>query len=173
MRTTKRIDVSVRWMPLAVGLMACCLVVASTGCNQGPAKPDDLPELTACTITVNYKGAPVEGASVLLSPSSGNKFSAIGTTDASGKAVLKTDGKFEGVAAGEYRATVKKMEKVNVDLGGTPETPEEMAEYQKKVAAVEAPKSLIPEKYSSFTSSGLTVTVAAGTPIDETFDLTD
>ncbi len=173
MKTTKKVDNSVRWMPLAAGLIACCLVVASSGCNKGPAKPDDLPELTACTITVNYKGAPVEEANVLLSPTSGNKFSAIGTTDASGKAVMKTDGKYEGVVAGEYRVTVKKMEKVDVNLGGTPETPEEMAEYQKEAAKAKAPESLIPKKYSSFTSSGLTVNVAEGTPVDETFDLTD
>ena len=161
-----------RWLSLVAGLSACCLLSVSVGCNQGPAKPDHIPDLTACSVTVTYNGQPVQGASVLLAPTSG-QLSAAGVTDSSGKAVLKVDGMWEGVAPGEYRVTVTKMEKVEGTLGPTPENPAEYEEYQKKLDAQPAPKHLIPEKYSGFTTSGLTITIADGTPVKETFELTD
>ena len=161
-----------RWLVLVAGLSACCLLSVSVGCNQGPAKPDHIPDLTACSITVTYNGQPVEGASVLLAPTSG-QLSAAGVTGSSGKAVMKVDGMYEGVAPGEYRASVTKMEKVEGNLGSTPEDPVEYEAYQKKLDALPAPKHLIPEKYSGFTTSDLTITIADGTPVEATFELTD
>lgn len=172
MKTTRSVPASLWRRPWVAGLIAGCVLAASVGCDQGPAKPDNLPDLTPCTVTVMYKGQPVQDANVVLAPDSG-QFSAAGTTDAAGKALMKTDGKYEGVAAGKYRALVTKMEKVENTLGGTPQNPQEMEEYQKKVKAMPAPKHLIPEKYSTFTTSGLTVTIAGGTPAEETFELTD
>jgi len=131
-----------------------------------------MPDLTPCIITVTYKGAPVEDANVLLAPKSGD-LSAAGTTDASGRAIMKTDAKYEGVAPGEYRATVTKREKLNVDLAPSPEDPEAYAKTLEGQQAQPAPKHLIPEKYSSFDTSGLTVTIDEDTGPEVTFELTD
>ena len=154
------------------GVIACSLLSAFGGCSKGPAKPDNIPDLTPVTVTVTYNGQPVAEASVLLSPISG-QFAAAGTTDSAGKAVMKTDGMYDGVAPGEYRATITKREKLDVDLGETPEDPAQLAAYEEKLASMPVPKHLIPEKYSSFSTSGLTVTVAGGAPLEETFELSD
>lgn len=172
MKTTRKVSASPLGLSRVVGLTACCAGILLAGCNKGPAKPDDMPDLTACTVTVTYKGEPVSEASVLFAPKSG-KYSAAGTTDASGKTVMKTDGKYDGVAAGEYQVSITKKEKLESDLGETPEDPAQLAEYEKKLRAQPAPKHLIPEKYSSFGTSGLAVTITDGTAAEETFELTD
>ncbi|MDD4786178.1 MAG: hypothetical protein PHO07_03320 [Pirellulales bacterium] len=119
-----------------------------------------------------YSGQPVEGADVLLAPKSG-QFSAAGITDAAGRAIMKTDGTYEGVVPGEYLASVTKLEKTATDLGPSPEDPEEYAKMQEKIKALPAPEHLVPEKYSSFTTSGLVVSVIAGTAAELTFELAD
>jgi len=162
-----------RWLSSAVVmLLGGCLIVASIGCTQGPQRPADLPDLTPCTITVTHNGSPVEGADVLLSPKSG-KFSAAGTTDASGKAVMKTNATYEGVAPGEYMATVKKLEKLDYVAPPRPEDPSKIFEWEEELKNQPQPKQLLPEKYGSFASSELTITIADGTPAAATFELTD
>ena len=149
------------------------LLLTIWGCSQrGPAKPDHIPDLTPCVIQVTYNGQPVEGASVLLAPTSG-QHSAAGLTDATGKAVMRTDGLYDGVVAGEFMASVTKKEKLELDLGETPEDPAEYAAYEARLRAQPKPKHLLPEKYSSFTKSGLTLRVAEGTASEETFELND
>lgn len=155
-----------------VALAICSLLIATSGCNRGPSKPSHIPDLTPCVITVTYNGQPVADASVLLAPQTG-EFSAAGLTDAEGKAVMKTDGMYEGVVAGEYMASVTKREILDLDLGESPQDPAEYAAYEAKLKSQPMPKHLIPEKYSSFTRSGLTVTVSEGTPTETTFELTD
>ncbi len=149
-----------------------CVLLASLGCGGGPEKPDDMPALTPCEITVTYKGEPVEGASVLLSPKSG-KYSAAGITDGSGNAVMKTNATFEGVVAGEFLATVTKLEDTGYVAPPEPEDPEEWAAWEKELSNQPKPKHLLPEKYTSFDPAGLTLTVSEGSPVEETFELTD
>lgn len=158
----------------AVGTFtALGLLLAASGCSQGgPTKPDHIPDLTPCVVQVTYNGHPVEGANVLLAPVSG-QHSAAGITDATGKAVMRTDGLYEGVVAGEFMASVTKKEKLALDLGGTPEDPAEYAAYEAKLRAQPKPKHLLPEKYSSFTKSGLTLRVTEGMGNEETFELSD
>ena len=157
---------------LMAAFVTCGLVFATVGCNNGPEKPDHIPDLTPLTITVMYNGQPVEGASVLLAPKSG-QFSAAGNTNAAGQAVMKTDGMYEGVVPGAYRASVTKREDLDIDFGPSPSDPAEYAEWEQKLKNQPVPKYLVPEKYSSFGSSGLTVTVAEGEPGETTFELTD
>lgn len=153
-------------------LATCSLLITASGCNRGPSKPSHIPPLTACVIKVTYNGQPVADASVLLAPQTG-EFSAAGLTDAEGKAVMKTDGMYEGVVAGEYLASVTKREILDLDLGESPQDPAEYAAYEAKLKNQPMPKHLIPEKYSSFTRSGLSVTISEGTPSEATFELTD
>lgn len=157
---------------LAGGIIACGLLLTSFGCDESVAKPDHIPPLTPLTVTVLYDGQPVEGASVLLAPESG-KYSAAGITDASGKAVMRTDGLYDGVVAGTYLASVTKKEKLELDLGPTPEDPAEYAAYEAKLKAQPKPKHLLPEKYSSFGTSGLKVSITEGSETQETFELSE
>ena len=47
------------------------VVAALLGCGGGPTRPDDLPPLTACTLTVAYQGTPLADATVTLTPEAG------------------------------------------------------------------------------------------------------
>ncbi len=141
------------------------LVLASVGCGGGPVKPAHLPDLVSCSVKVTHNGTPVEGAKVLFAPETGN-FAAAGTTDKSGAAVLYTDGAYAGVVAGSYKVSVTKLEVLDVDFGPTPSDPVEYAAWEKKLRDQPKPKHLIPEKYSSFGSSGLSATVSAGSSSD-------
>lgn len=167
-----------RWTLFPRGLpVAICLglgmVFTMVGCSKGPAKPDHIPDLMPLTVTVNYNGQAVQGANVLMAPRSG-QFSAAGTTDRAGRAVMKTDAIYDGVVPGEYRVSVTKMQTPDVEVGETPEDPAEYAEWVKRQESlVVETKHLIPERYASFGTSELSVTVAQGTPTDVTFDLTD
>ena len=157
--------------PIAA-LLGLGVLLAIGGCGTGPVKPDHIPELTPLTITVNYHGQPVDGASVLMAPTSG-RFSAAGTTDRAGRAVMKTDATYEGVVPGAYRVSVTKLETPEVDLGETPDDPAQYAEWVKKQESlVVETKHLIPERYASFGTSELSVTVDQGTPADVTLELT-
>ena len=155
-----------------LALAAGGLLFATAGCGGGPEMPENIPPLTPTTITVTYNGEPVEGASIVLAPESG-EFPAAGLTDASGTAVMKTEGMYAGVAAGNYLASVTKLEKVDNNIGTAPTDPAKYAEYQKKLESRKIPKHLVPEKYSSFGTSGLSVAVTEGKPVQETFELTD
>ncbi len=153
-------------------LLGGCAFLTSIGCGGGPAKPDDMPALTPCTITVTHNGEPVEGASVLLSPKSG-KYSAAGITDGSGTAVMKTNATFEGVVAGDFLATVTKLEETGYVAPPEPSDPQKYEEWEAELKKQPKPKHLLPEKYTSFDSAGLTITVSEGSPAEETFDLAD
>jgi hypothetical protein len=85
------------------------LILILTGCTNAD-KPKDLPKLYPCTITVTQEQQPLAEASVFITPAEWNKWNAGGTTDSSGKAVLYTHGKYNGVPAGTYKVTVNKYE---------------------------------------------------------------
>lgn len=163
--------VSIRPLRWVVCSLACgALLVAVTGCGGGADRPEGMPELSPATITVTYKGQPVEGATVTLAPTSGT-YSAGAVTDASGKAVMKTNGTYDGVAPGDYMVSISKVEAIG---GNTGESSSDPAAYaQAFEAAAAKPTHLIPEKYSAPSTSGLTLKVTEGTPVDETFELTD
>jgi hypothetical protein len=159
--------------PMAA-LLGLGMVLAIGGCGTGPVKPDHIPDLTPLTITVNYNGQPVHDANVLLAPTSG-QYSAAGTTDQAGRAIMKTDATYDGVVPGEYRVSVTKIETPNVDIGETPEDPAKYAEWVKmQESLVVETRHLIPERYASFGTSELSVTVDQGTSsAEETLELTD
>ncbi|MCL2004573.1 MAG: carboxypeptidase-like regulatory domain-containing protein [Planctomycetaceae bacterium] len=113
------------------------------------------------TGTVTYNGQPLEGANVTFTPQTeGEGHPAYGRTDADGRYTLQTQlGNPEaGTTAGEYLVSITKREAV-ADMGGEGQGPAPPA------------RSLIPERYGSFASSGLTATVARGNSVFD-FDLT-
>jgi len=108
-------------------LIALLLLI---GCRRTVPRPEGMPDLVPCTVTVTFGGETIENVGVLLrSKESGNRWGAGGRTDAKGKIVLKTAGAFEGVVPGEYIISFsKRVTRSDSPMGG------EM--------------SLIPEKYA-------------------------
>ena len=98
----------------------------SFGC--GPKLPEGMPKLHPCTLTITQEGQPLEGALVALMSNDSTlaKWAPSGVTDTSGKVVLKTQGKYDGAAAGEYKVIVTKevVEKGVVLQEETATTPE-------------------------------------------------
>lgn len=140
------------------------------GCSRGPAKPDDLPALTSCTLTILYKGSPLSDATVTLVPKNGN-WVGVGQTGADGRVALQTNGRYEGVPLGTYAVTVRKPSET-AKLPPDPTTPEEDRAYTEALKAAKSAKPLIPEKYAKPETSGLSVTVSES-PLSETLELTD
>lgn len=137
------------------------------------------------TGTVTYKGQPLGEATVSFQPVSSEGEPASGLTDASGNFTLTSAGANDGgrgALPGDYVVSVKKYE-------AAPPDPDEAAynkgeidynELQSRISAkgpqgqkVTASKSLLPTKYESPSSSGLTATVKAGKNEPFKFDLVD
>jgi|BioPla2DNA2_1021312.scaffolds.fasta_scaffold21451_2 hypothetical protein len=93
-------------------LVLACACALTLGCNKGPKKPADLPDLYPTTITVTYDdGEPVPDATVVLrlaQQGGGRSWNCAGTTDAQGKVEMMTDGNWKGVPAGDYQGMVTK-----------------------------------------------------------------
>ncbi len=86
-------------------------VTAAVGCG-GEKKPNGLPNLFPCTLTITQENSPLENATVLAIPddSSLDKWPISGTTDAAGIVSLITYGKFNGIPEGSYTILITKEE---------------------------------------------------------------
>ncbi|MFM1995690.1 MAG: hypothetical protein RLZZ111_77 [Planctomycetota bacterium] len=138
-----------------------CLALLATGCGR---RIDDKwtrlrPPVYPATGVVEYQGRPVAGATVMLLSGADDGTDpqaqmAHGRTDATGQFRLRRYKESEGAVAGEYRVTVKKVEFIDT----TPAKPQPDRDYP----PIE--KSVLPEKYANFKTSGLTATVTAQGP---------
>jgi hypothetical protein len=144
-----------KWAACLAGLVA----IAGCGSSSGLAT-------TPVSITVTYKGQPVEGANVSMSNMSAQPPAvAVGRTDAQGVAVMKI-GEDDGAVKGTYLVMINKYE-----AGESTASAEVESESYDPNVQTKAPKSLLPVKYAS-PASGLTLDVG-DTPIQQTFDLVD
>jgi hypothetical protein len=155
-------------------ILGCCVAMALcvfSGC--GPSGP----ELAPATGVVKYKGAPLEGASVSFWAEKAAN-AASGVTDAEGKFTLTTNGE-PGAPLGKGQISISKKTGGQIKM-----TAEEMkTKMQSKgpsfmtdmyKEAKDEVKSLIPERYANYSSSGLTAEVKKGAANDlGTFELTD
>lgn len=132
--------------------VAVTIVLALTGCGGGAA-------LKSATGTVTYKGAPVEGVTVVFAPATGS--TGYGLTDAAGKYTITTDGK-PGAPIGKYNVMLSKTESAESAMPSA--SPADMVkgaqEMGKKGArgGSLASKAVIPAKYS-LPDNGLTAEV--------------
>jgi hypothetical protein len=149
--------------------LTALLVLVLSGCSN----PDGKYSKVEGTIT--YNGQSVDGATVSFQPVAPDGESASGLTDASGKFKLSSVGAVDGgrgALPGEYRVTVVKRE-------APPPDPDQAAfdrgeidynQLQERLSRKNPyastgggkTKSLIPEKYATASSSGLTATVVKG-----------
>ena len=145
-------------------LLAAVLSVAFLGCGpKGPKKPDGMPELFPCVLTLTKGGAPVDGAIVTLHPTSGDsQWKPSGVSDAQGVVNLATYGNFPGAPAGSYKVTVMKSEPIDSPMksDGT------SGEIDFKASDV-----YVDNKYAYAPNTPLELEVAAGAPTEATFEL--
>ena len=144
------------------------LVVLSVvwGCSS-EQRPDGMPPLHPCQITITQEGKPLEGATVrLLATGEGTRWHCSAVTGTNGVANLLTQGQFRGVPAGTYKVTITKEEVVSLA------TPEQLAALEK--AKAENPKwydppnikqeiwQLVDKKYTQEATTPHEMTVSSG-----------
>jgi len=152
-------------MPLGI-LMLGALVIGA-GCSGKP--PDNRPKRVPFSGKVTLDGKPVEGATVVLAPESGSGPAASGMTNAEGLVAFTTFESGDGAVPGTYAVTVTKTSFPD----GAPLTAED-PNYDPStavVAVVKGAKELLPVKYKTAKTSGLTVEVKNGENAVATFDL--
>lgn len=116
------------------------VAVAVLGCSSS-SRPDGMPVLHPCSLTITQGNTPLEGVSVYLHhPTISKQWSISGTTNATGVAVMQTHGRFPGVPAGTFKVVVAKNESEGGFEGDGIETPR-VDEGPQKIY------SLIEEKY--------------------------
>ena len=130
--------------PRAVSLLALLLAGAtgSVGCGQRHR------ELAPLTGKVTYEGKPLRFGTVVVEHKYGQPATAVIQPD--GTFVMATRGEGEGAAVGTYRVRVGCYEGQDPANKAGPGQPTELG------------RSLIPERYTSFETSGLSVEVRSG-----------
>jgi hypothetical protein len=150
-------------MKAAKRLGLLLVLVLISGC--GTSNPDTV----SATGTVTYKGAPVEGATVVFGAASGQPSGAQGKTDASGKFSLTTFKEGDGAIPGKYSVVITKK----TEVGGMTQEEEHAAVSAGKAAAEPKAENQLPAKYAAAERSGLTAEVTEGGANDFKFELTD
>lgn len=131
-------------------LVALLMVLTLAGCGKSV-------ETGTLTGKVTYKGQPLEFGSVMLQPKDGGPV-ARGTIGADGTYSMAIDGKPGApIGVNQVRVTCFTSQRPGADSGG-----------EKSVG-----DSLIPERYSRFSSSGLLVEVRPGENPPYDIELTD
>jgi hypothetical protein len=113
-------------------LLSVTLTNISCSYQRKLERPEGLPELYPCSISVTFGGNAIEGVKVSLTPVDGDmKWKPSGLTDKNGTAKLDTSYGFEGVPVGLYTISFSKI--IHTADDSDPSIPEN--------------KSLIPLKY--------------------------
>ncbi len=138
-------------------------MLAGCGSSSGP-------KTYKVTGTVTMNGKPVEGAVVTFLSTEKQK-DAVGSTNAKGEFKLSTFGPGDGALPGSYKITITKLDSPAAPAASTP-PPGTIASGEISESYVppsaggggntksNAPKNLLPAKYSSDQTSGLVATVA-------------
>ncbi|QDT66709.1 carboxypeptidase-like regulatory domain-containing protein [Calycomorphotria hydatis] len=147
------------------------VVTVFVGCGSGPGLPDDLPLLYRCEVKVTYHGEPLKDATITMIPAEG-KWVGVGTTNASGTALMRTQGRHEGVPSGDYRVTVHKSEASQRE--NIPD-PQNAVEDAKLAVASPDPQKLtsaniLPTKYAEADTTDLHI-VVGDTAVKTTLEL--
>lgn len=131
------------------------------------------------TGTVTYQGKPVDGASVMFSPTGATGRAASGRTDASGRFELTTLNANDGALAGSYKVAISKIEDLDPAHHITAEEMAKLAAEGKSVPIASMKtvqkggglKHQVPEMFEKADTSGLTAEVTAGGKNDFQFNL--
>jgi hypothetical protein len=129
------------------------IVLCFSGCG-GQTRPDGMPPLVPCSVLVTQEGVPLSEANVTFIPEDGSRWSAAGTTNADGIAVLYTLSRYKGVVVGDYKTVVSKTKTI-------PGTVASSASYERS----EPDKSflLVEKQYDDPSVTPLRIQVVKGT----------
>ena len=144
-----------------------CAALMCTGC--GKSEDDGLPSRIRASVTVTYRGQPVDGAHVTFAPDSDIGKPAYGSTDARGVVELTTFQFEDGAVVGDYTVTVSKMHAE--DEGDAPTNPGMPSGVGRQTSATVI--DLLPRKYKTRATSGLAATIVSGDKNQFRFDLLD
>ncbi|GAB6187363.1 carboxypeptidase regulatory-like domain-containing protein [Thermopirellula anaerolimosa] len=166
---------------LRVGLGLLCVVglMATAGCPGGGGAKLNTVKVTG---TVTLDGTPLPGATVTFSPKSEGARAAFGTTDENGRFTLTTLNPGDGAIPGSYAVAVSKpVASASSSPSQDPRafsgsiSPEEAARIKAQAqgggAAAAAAANVVPAKYASADTSGLTAEVKAGGDNNFPFEL--
>ena len=152
---------------LTLSIILLLVVFLLSGCG-GSARPDGLPKLYPVSITVIQEEAPLEGAMVQLvaidEDSDLSRWGPTGVTDASGVAVLRTDGKYDGAPLGIFKVVVSKNEREphpHPEWASLPHGDPNALKYD-ELDRRRKTISYIETQYSSIADTPLTVEIIAG-----------
>ncbi|MDO5552796.1 MAG: hypothetical protein Q4G68_03465 [Planctomycetia bacterium] len=136
-------------------LLLSMLILPLAGCKKGPQKPDGLPELIPCKITLTHGSRPAEGVQVTLIKKNDPSFAWYvgGTTDAAGVVAPVTQD-FPGVPTGEFLVLCQKT----------------VTEESTANSAMPTQFSTLPKKYNSMDTTPLSITIGTS-PVEQSFDL--
>ena len=143
--------------------LACWFVlVAACGCGSQRTDKwtEARPQVYPTSGVVQYKGAPLDGATVVFRSESEQR-AAYGISDANGRFKLTTFEKEDGAVAGTHQVRITKIE---TEEAPPPADPEAAIIPAKEI-------SLLPAKYGDFRTSGFTAEVTPGGPNEFKFDL--
>lgn len=148
---------------LHVAAVIAVVMTVTGGCTGRWGDPwkAKMPRTYAASGTVTYRGKPLEGATVVFHPLGGvaeSRRAAAGVTDSAGRFVMTTLKPRDGVAAGGYQVTVEKTTAV---VPGAVSTPPDGFGAFPLGADPSAAKPLIPEKYFSPKTSGLSAEITS------------
>ncbi len=124
-------------------------LAAAAGCAE--QKKVERPKVVHASGVVRYHGQPLEGATVFFSNAAVN-ISASGMTDANGHFTLTAYEPGDGAAPGKNQVSVSKVQMPNIP-GDKSKAP------VFRSGGMPKPKWLIPPRYGSLATSGLTVEV--------------
>lgn len=159
-------------------LVPCLCLFLFVGCSQ---KPPELSNLFPVTITVKNGDTSMAGVHVSLTTDAvRDVWGSSGMTDSSGVARIESTLRSHvatGVSPGTYKIVLTKSVDLPPELQSSPdeedagmETPELIAKRKKRDKYI-AENRIIPEKYSSSSTTPLTVTVEPKTGANATVDI--
>jgi hypothetical protein len=133
--------------PVAVVAVLCCL-----GCGGSDRSKAKRPKVVPADGVITYQGKPLDGATIVLSPTGDGKTGASAMSDVEGKFQLSAFPPDMGAVPGEYKVGVSKQSVVVM-----PEPPPGM--HAEDMPRPPKPKALIPDKFANPEKSGLKTTV--------------
>lgn len=156
-------------------LIPLLIILVSAGCNR---KPDNVPTIFPCSVSVTNGTTPVNDVFIVFAPETGGtEWSIAGTTNASGKATIRTSRlgwQGDGAPAGTYRVSLSKTPTVP---GISPEEYQRLPAEEQEMYNIEQEKKReklpreIPKYLSDFTLSPFQITVAQGQENSLTVDV--
>jgi len=136
-------------------LVLPAVALSLTGCG-GEQLPPGMPPPVPTEIVVIQEGNPLEGAVVRLQPADNSPWTAVGRTDASGRAIVYTMDRFRGAVPGQYKVIVSKTETETLD---PTLTPDELRARDTTLSSF----FLVEERFMSASTTPLDIEVVRGT----------